>query len=127
MAAGEFPALNEAQATIAREHGQPSWVALKRLIRGQSQPESHALAQLRWIIALFRDVGEPGWTVPGDHEMRQHFDDSFLAEVPAAELIAEIIRVAPDLREDLVVIGQAPLTARAQIASLEVRAAVAAG
>jgi hypothetical protein len=78
------------------------------------------------VISRFRDAGEPGWTAPGDHELRQHFDDRFLTAVPAAELIAEIIRVAAGLREDLVVIDQAPLTARARIAGLDVFAAAGA-
>jgi hypothetical protein len=31
LAAGEFAALHEAQLAIAREHGLPSWAALKQL------------------------------------------------------------------------------------------------
>ncbi|HUY49389.1 MAG TPA: hypothetical protein VMV92_27305 [Streptosporangiaceae bacterium] len=62
----------------AREHDLPSWTALKQLICGQSQQECHALPQLRWVIARFRDAGEPAWAAPGDHELRQHFDDHFL-------------------------------------------------
>ena len=31
-AAGEFGTLHDAQLAIAREHGQPSWTALKELI-----------------------------------------------------------------------------------------------
>jgi len=47
VTSGEFPALDEAQLAIAREHGQPSWAALMGLVCGQSQPESRALSQLR--------------------------------------------------------------------------------
>jgi len=126
LAAGEFPALHDAQAAIAREHGLPSWAALRQLICGQSRQESHALAQLRWIIARFRDADEPGWTAPGEHELRQHFDDQLLTAVPAGELVAAITSVATALREDLVVMGQGPLTARAQIAGLEILAAAGA-
>ena len=32
LAAGEFPALHDAQLAIAWEHGQPSWTALKQRI-----------------------------------------------------------------------------------------------
>lgn len=41
LAAGEFATLNEAQASIAREYGQPSWTALKQLVsRLSQQPNS---------------------------------------------------------------------------------------
>src|SRR6266542_1982364 len=118
LAAGEFAALHDAQAAIAWEHGLPNWTALKQLICGQAQQQSHALAQVRWVIARFRDAGEPGWIAPDDDELRLHFDDQFLSEVPAAELIAAITSVAADLREEPTVIGQAPLSAHIQIAGL---------
>src|SRR6266540_2362399 len=86
LAAGEFAALHDAQAAIAWEHGLPNWTALKQLICGQAQQQSHALAQVRWVIARFRDAGEPGWIAPDDDELRLHFDDQFLSEVPAAVL-----------------------------------------
>jgi CubicO group peptidase (beta-lactamase class C family) len=124
LAAGEFAALHDAQAAIAWEHGLPSWTALKQLICGQPQQESHALAQVRWVIARFRDAGEPSWVAPGDNELRQHFDDQFLSEVPAGELIAAITSVAADLREEPIVIGQVPLSAHIQLAGLEVFASV---
>jgi CubicO group peptidase (beta-lactamase class C family) len=126
LAAGEFAALHDAQAAIAREHGLPSWTALKQLICGQAQQQSHALAQVRWVIARFRDAGEPAWAAPDDHELRQHFDDHLLTEVPAGELIAAITSVAAGLREEPIVIGQAPLSARVRIAGLEVFASVEA-
>ncbi len=126
LAAGEFAALHDAQAAIAWEHGLPNWTALKQLICGQPQQESRALPQLRWVIARFRDAGEPVWAAPDDHELRQHFDDHLLTAVPAGELIAAITSVAADLREEPIVIGQAPLSARIQIAGLEVFASVEA-
>jgi CubicO group peptidase (beta-lactamase class C family) len=126
LAAGEFAALHDAQAAIAWEHGLPSWTALKQLIGGQPQQESYALPQLRWVIARFRDAGEPGWTAPDDDELRQHFDDQFLSEVPAGQLIAAITSAAADLREEPIVIGQAPLSAHVQIGGLEVFAAAEA-
>jgi len=36
LAAGEFGTLHDAQLAIAREHGQPSWAALKQLIEAAS-------------------------------------------------------------------------------------------
>ena len=62
VAAGEFPALHEAQVAIAREHGLPSWAALKRQI--SENQDSHALDQLRWVISRFAGSDEPGWTAP---------------------------------------------------------------
>jgi hypothetical protein len=126
LVAGEFAALHEAQAAIAWEHGLPSWTALKQLICGQAQRQSHALAQLRWVIARFRDAGKPAWAAPDDQELRQHFDDQFLTEVPAGRLISTIASVAADLHEEPIVVGQAPLSARVQLGGLEVFAAVEA-
>jgi CubicO group peptidase (beta-lactamase class C family) len=126
LAAGEFSALHDAQAAIAREHGQPSWAALKQLICGQPEQESQALAQLRWVIGRFRDAGEPSWTRPGDDEMRRHVGGPVLAETPASELVATIIPMAPLLREELAVMAQAPLSASVQIGDLRVDATVEA-
>jgi hypothetical protein len=111
LSAGEFRTLHDAQVAIAREHGQPSWTALKQLISGRAEPDSHPLDQLHWIVARFGEAGEPGWTAPGELELRQHFDDRFLSVVPPAELIAAITSIAADLREELVVMSQGTLEA----------------
>ncbi len=126
LAAGEFPALHDAQLAIAWEHGQPSWTALKQRIGQQSTAECHVLPQLSWLIARFRDADQPRWTAPGEAEMQQHFGPELLAERPAPELIAAIVSVAPVLREELGVVTQAPLTAQVRIGGLEVFASVAA-
>ncbi len=88
LAAGEFPYLHDAQAAIAREPGLPSWAALKQVVSAQAAPppeaESHALAQLRWVIDRFAGAAGPGWTPPGQDELAQHFTDQFLAVLPAA-------------------------------------------
>ena len=134
LAVGEFPTLHEAQAAIAWEHGLPSWAALKQAC-AQSQlpeppdpaPESHALAQLRWLISRFSDAGHPGWTLPADDELAEHFDDRLLAAVPAGRLVAQLGEVVPktsDLREELVVLGQAPLEAHVQLAGMRYLAVV---
>ena len=73
---------------------------------------------MRWIVDRFRDAGGPGWTAPGDDELRQHFDDRFLAAIPAARLIEAIARNAADLRAELTVIRQAPNEAQVQLAGL---------
>jgi CubicO group peptidase (beta-lactamase class C family) len=126
QAAGEFTALHDAQAAIAREHGLPHWAALKQVIGDQAGAESHALAQLRWITARFAGAGQQWWEPPGEAEMRQHFDDRLLAVVPPGKLAAQIIQVAPSLREELVVLDQQPLGARVRVAGLEIVTAVGA-
>ena len=73
LAAGEFTTLHDAQLAIAREHGQPSWTALKQLIESRLDELGHpALAQLRWLISRFGDADTPGWAAPADSELREH-------------------------------------------------------
>jgi CubicO group peptidase (beta-lactamase class C family) len=131
LAAGEFPTLHEAQAAIAWEHGLPSWAALKQACAQSQLPEptseSHALVQLSWLISRFSDAGRPGWTPPADDELTEHFDDRLLAALPADRLVAQLGKVVPktsDLREELVVIGQAPLQAHVQLAGMRYLAVV---
>jgi CubicO group peptidase (beta-lactamase class C family) len=120
-AAGEFPSLHEAQVAIAREHGLPTWATLKQ--RVSTEQESHAPAQLRWIIARFagaadpnRTASDPDWPAPGDDELRQHFDDRFLSEIPPPALIATISKMAADLRDgELVILRQTPLQAYVEL------------
>ncbi len=113
VAAGEFPSLHEAQVAIAREHGLPSWTVLKQ--RVNTEQDSHALDQLRWVMSRFAGAGEPGWTAPTGDELNQHFDDRFLSAVPPPALIETISKVAADLRGDLVVLHQAPLQADVEL------------
>jgi CubicO group peptidase (beta-lactamase class C family) len=120
-AAGEFPSLHEAQVAIAREHGLPTWAALKQ--RVSTEQESHALAQVRWIIARFAGAADPSrtasgqdWTAPSDDELRQHFDDRFLSEIPPPALIATISKIAADLRDgELVILRHTPLQAYVEL------------
>ena len=126
LAAGEFPALHDAQLAIAWEHGQPSWTALKQRISDQPAAECHVLPQLSWLIGRFRTADEAGWTAPGQAEMQQHFGPELLAARQAPDLIAAIASVAPMLREELAVVTQAPLTAQVQIGGLEVFASAEA-
>jgi CubicO group peptidase (beta-lactamase class C family) len=119
---GEFPALYEAQLAIAREHGQPSWAALKELVCGQSPEESCALAQLKWIISRFADADAPGWTAPGEQELRQHFHDEFLGRIGADKLVGIITGMAADLREEYVVAGLSPLSVQLQLAGWQIHA-----
>jgi CubicO group peptidase (beta-lactamase class C family) len=105
LAAGEFTSLHSAQLAVAREHGQPSWTALKNAVTEREQKEGRALAQLRWIADRFRDVAEDGWTPPGEEELREHFTDEFLAAVPRDRLIGTIRSVGSGLREEPEVVG----------------------
>jgi CubicO group peptidase (beta-lactamase class C family) len=114
LAAGEFATLHDAQAAIARELGLPNWAALKQACT----QDSHAVAQLRWIVARFSGAGEPGWTPPGEQELREHFDDRFLAVIPAGDLAGAIAKMAADLRQEFRVISQAPLQAMVELAGL---------
>ena len=123
LAAGEFPSLHDVQGAIAREHGQPSWAALKQFISGQPAVASYALPHLEWAIARFAGAREPGWTAPGEQELRQHFSAAVFTVVSADELVAEIVSKAPDLRPELIVVDQAPLVARVRIADTELLAA----
>jgi len=122
-AAGEFPSLHDAQLAIAREHGQPSWTALRTAVDGAAAGgEGHALAQLRWIAARFSGAGEPGWLAPDETELREHFTGEFLAAVPADRLVARITAVAPILRAELVVTSDTPFSAQGQLSGHLVRA-----
>ena len=125
LAAGEFPALHDAQLAIAWEHGLPSWTALKQRVCEQPARECQVLPQLSWLVARFRNADQPDWTPPGEPELRQHFAPEFLAARPGPELIAVISSAAPMLREELAVVTQTPLTAQVRIGGLDVFAAVA--
>jgi CubicO group peptidase (beta-lactamase class C family) len=132
LAAGEFASLHDAHTTIAREHGQPSWARLKQACdqarAAEASPdqastpeagaaqEGPALTHLRWVVGRFSGADRPGWTPPGEDELAQHFDDRFLAAIPAGALTEAIAGVAPDLRTELVVVRQAPLEVQVQLA-----------
>ncbi len=113
LAAGEFPALHDAQVAIAREYGLPTWAALKQ--RVSDAEDSHALDQLRWVIDRFKQADQPGWAAPADDELRQHFDERFLAVLPPPALIKMIGNMAADLRGDPVVLGHSPVQAYLQL------------
>jgi CubicO group peptidase (beta-lactamase class C family) len=117
--------LHEAQLAVAREHGQPSWKALKELIDGQAE-DGHVLPHLRWVASRFRDAGAPGWAAPGPGELRQHFSDELLVRIPPGELIATLTGMAEDLRDDYVVTARAPLAAQVKVAGLQLVAVVEA-
>lgn len=104
LSAGEFATLHHAQLAIAREHGLPSWAALKEHIEAAG-PESHALTQVRWVLSRFAAAGTPQWTSPDERELRQHFDDDYLTLLPPDLLTGLLSSVAERLRQDLVGCG----------------------
>jgi CubicO group peptidase (beta-lactamase class C family) len=134
LAAGEFSALHEAQLAIAREHGMPSWAALKRSVdagqevqvgqEGELGHEGDAVPQIRWVTSRFADADDPAWTPPAESELREHFADSFLEKIPPAKLVPLLARRVSGVREDLVVTTDSPQISRARVAGLQVHAAV---
>ncbi|MGH3208698.1 MAG: serine hydrolase [Trebonia sp.] len=117
-AAGEFPTLHDAQRAIAREHGQPSWAALRGAVAAADAAatgEGHALRQLRWIVSRFGGAGEPGWLAPDEEELREHFSGQFLARFPPDRLVARITQLAPAMREELIIISATPFTAHGRL------------
>lgn len=119
LAAGEFGALHDAQLAIAREHGQPSWTALKQLIdRRLAQLGHPALTHLRWVISRFSSADEPGWTAPDDDELREHFTDRWLDPEIVRKTVTDLSRVAARLRDELVVMQDDPLHVRARTGGL---------
>jgi CubicO group peptidase (beta-lactamase class C family) len=126
LAGGEFDTLHDAQVAVAREHGRPSWAALKQSVTAGADPESPALDQLRWVVGRFADAGQPGWLPADEAELRRHFDDRLLAEVPPDDLAAALASAAGYLSGPLAVTGLTPESVRAEIGGLEVFATVTA-
>jgi len=123
LAAGEFSTLHGSQLAVAREHGQPSWTALKAAVDARGPAGGRAVDQLRWIAARFGDAADDGWSAPGEQELRGHFTDEFLAHVTPERLIAMFTAAPSELREELVVITSSPFTAQCRIAGRLVAAA----
>jgi CubicO group peptidase (beta-lactamase class C family) len=120
LSAGEFGTLHDAQLAIAREHGQPSWTALKTLVEAGPGP---TLAHVSWVISRFRDAARPGWAKPGEAELREHFEEHYLRLVPADTMARVLGGVAGQLRGELTVTHEAPLGLRAEISGLRLEAA----
>ncbi len=122
LAAGEFGTLHDAQLAIAREHGLPSWTALKESV---SAP-GHALTQVRWVLARFAGATEPGWAAPDEEELGAHFDEHFLGLVRPAALTRTLTQVAGQLAAELTITRQTPLSVRGRLDGLGVEAAAGA-
>jgi CubicO group peptidase (beta-lactamase class C family) len=125
LAAGEFATLHDAQTAVAREHGLPSWARLKQACdEAAAAQDGPALAHLRWVVERFSGAGRPGWAAPGEDELREHFDDRFLAAMPVSVLAEQAGQIG--LHGELVVIGQAPLEAQVELPGLRLIAAAEA-
>jgi CubicO group peptidase (beta-lactamase class C family) len=124
LAAGEFDTLHNAQLAIAREHGMSSWAVLKEAISGQPDSDSHALVQVRRLMSRFSGASDAEWEVPGEAELRDHFEERFLTRIPSWRLVAQLASQAARFREDLIVLHQEPFKVRAQAGGLQIEAAV---
>jgi CubicO group peptidase (beta-lactamase class C family) len=125
VASGEFGVLHKAQLAIAREHGLANWAALKAVVDREARPASRVVPQLRWLLSRFGDAHGPGWSPPGGAELREHFSERVLSDVPPDELAARFARLAAGLTEEqLVVTGESPFAARARIGGTEIAATV---
>jgi CubicO group peptidase (beta-lactamase class C family) len=124
LAAGEFATLHDAQLAIAREHGLPSWTALKQRVGSQaSQPGSHALDQVRWAIARFAGADGPGWVAPAEAELQEHFTEHFLTMVPAERLVAMLSGQAAALQGELSVTAATTEQVQAKLPGIQIQAA----
>lgn len=124
--AGEFATLHDAQLAVAREHGQPSWAALKHLVESLTAPEPRASAQVRWIASRFAAAGTAGWVAPADGELRGHFHERFLDALPPARLLPRLTALAPRLRGDLVLAEDTATHALVQLDAGQLQAVVEA-
>ncbi|HVQ95102.1 MAG TPA: serine hydrolase [Mycobacteriales bacterium] len=126
LSAGEFATLHQAQLAVAREHGLSSWAALKEHIEAAG-PASHALTQVRWVMSRFAGAGTPQWSAPDEEELRGHFHDDQLSQLPPDTWTGVLSSVAEHLRkDDLADVRAEPLHLRARIGDLRVEAATEA-
>ena len=106
LAAGEFATLHDAQLAIAREHGMPSWAALKEFVSAEAGPDRHALSQVKWVAARFAGAGTPHWAAPGEDELRAHFHDRFLERIPPETIVSSLARVSDKFQAELMIVDR---------------------
>jgi CubicO group peptidase (beta-lactamase class C family) len=128
LAAGEFATLHDAQLAIAREHRLSSWAVLKQLVENRGGPSqatqlpTHALDQVRWVIARFAEADRAGWVAPDDGELQAHFTERFLTAIPAAQLISTLSGQAASLREELEVTAANAQHVQAELPGIQIQA-----
>jgi CubicO group peptidase (beta-lactamase class C family) len=126
LAAGEFPALYEAQLAIAREHGFSSWTALKQVVGGsQPDPDEAVLDHLGWVVSRLARAGQPDWAPPAEQEMAEHFEQSFLDRVADGRLVKSLAAMARagSLRDEVVVLTQRARFVRARAGDVRIETA----
>jgi CubicO group peptidase (beta-lactamase class C family) len=128
LAAGEFTALWEAYLAIAREHGFPSWTALKQVVVSDSQPDPDeaVLDHLSWVVSRMAGASQPDWEPPTGHELAGHFEQSFLDRV-ADGLIKNLSVMARTgrLRDEVTVIAERQGLIRVQAGDVRIEAQAA--
>lgn len=124
LAAGEFTALWEAYLAIAREHGFPSWTALKQVVVSDSQPDpdEDELDHLSWVVSRMAGASQPDWEPPAKQELAEHFEQSFLDKTTSGRLIERlsIMARAGRLRDEVTVITQHARFIRAQAGDVRI-------
>jgi CubicO group peptidase (beta-lactamase class C family) len=126
LAAGEFATLHDAQLAIAREHGRSSWTTLKQQIESHpagSETGSHALDQVRWVIARFVDSDQDGWAAPNEAELLEHFTEHFLTVIPAGRIVAMLSSQAAAFQGELSVTDARANRLQAGLPGFQVQAA----
>lgn len=123
LAAGEFPALYEAQLAIAREHGFSSWTALKHVV-GESQPDPDeaVLDHLGWVVSLLAGAGQPDWAPPTEQELAEHFEQAYLDRVTPGQLIENLSGMARNwsLGDEVTVLAERPQFVLARVCGLRI-------
>jgi CubicO group peptidase (beta-lactamase class C family) len=126
LSAGEFTALWEAYLAIAREHGFPSWAALKQ-VAGASQPDPDeaVLDHLSWVVSRLAGASQPDWTPPAEQELAEHFEQSFLDLEISGRLIEALSMMARTgrLRDEVTVITQRARFLRARAGDVRIETA----
>jgi len=123
LAAGEFPALYEAQLAIAREHGFSSWAALKQAVGDrQPDPDEAVLDHLGWFVSRLAGAGQPDWAPPAEQELAEHFEQPFLDRVTHGQLIEGLSALARAgwLRDEVTVITERPQFILAQAGDVRI-------
>jgi CubicO group peptidase (beta-lactamase class C family) len=123
LAAGEFASLHDAQLAVAREHGLPSWAALKERVTARPGQEHHAVTQLKWLVSRFGAADGPDWVAPDETELLQHFGERFVAVATPARIVQIFSSRAEQLRDELVVLGDHQDAVRARIGGMQLEAA----
>jgi CubicO group peptidase (beta-lactamase class C family) len=118
LSAGEFPSLHEAQLAIAREHGYPSWTALKTAI----DTAGTILPHVRWMIDRYKTADSAGWVPPAREDLDEHVTPRFLAQIPAEVLAQMLQSIARSLREPLNIDASTRTVLRAEIGGLRLEA-----